>query len=146
MELRFLNENDHEVLIRLTETFRHQQISHEKAASILNDKKILIAVALEKDEVAGYGLAYLLPRLDNGRDMMMIYHLFVQEEFQRQGIGTGLMEMLLEYSREYEIHYTCLITQEDNEKAIALYKKLGGTIHPTNNTVFYWYGSGKSQI
>ena len=146
MEFRFLGENDHEVLIRLTETFRHQQISQEKASEILDNRMILIAAALEKKEVAGYALAYLLPRLDNGRDMMMIYHLFVQDQFQHQGIGTRLMEMLLEYSREKEIHYTCLITQQDNERAIALYKKLGGTIHPTNNTVFYWYGSGKPQI
>ncbi|MBO4537397.1 MAG: GNAT family N-acetyltransferase [Erysipelotrichaceae bacterium] len=146
MEFRFLKENDQDVLIRLTETFRHQQISREKASDILSNRKILVAAALQEQEVAGYTLAYLLPRLDNGRDMMMIYHLFVQEQFQRQGIATRLMEMLLEYSKEYEIHYTCLITQQDNEKAIALYKKLGGTIHPTNNTVFYWYGSGQPQI
>lgn len=146
MEFRFLNKDDQDVLIRLTETFRHQRITAEKANGILGNDKILIAAALHDDEVAGYGLAYLLPRLDNGRDMMMIYHLFVQERYQRKGIGTRLMKMLLKYSEDEQIHYTCLITQQDNEKAIALYTKLGGKLHPTNNQVFYWYGSGKPQI
>ncbi len=146
MEFRFLNEDDQDALIRLTETFRHQLITDEKARSILDDDKILIAAALLDKEVAGYALAYLLPRLDNGRDMMMIYHLFVQENFQRQGIATRLMTMLLEYGKQHQIHYTSLITQQDNEKAIALYTKLGGKLHPTNNQVFYWYGSGKPQI
>ena len=146
MEFRFLNRDDQEVLIRLTETFRHQRITAEKATEILGNDKILVAAALEGDEVAGYALAYLLPRLDNGRDMMMIYHLFVQESFQRQGIATKLMKMLLEYGKEQQVHYTSLITQQDNEKAIALYTKLGGKLHPTNNKVFYWYGSGKPQI
>jgi aminoglycoside 3-N-acetyltransferase I len=146
MEFRFLNKGDQDVLIRLTETFRQQTITAEKAEAILGNDMMLVAAALQDDEVAGYALAYLLPRLDNGRDMMMIYHLFVQEKYQRQGIATRLMQMLLEYGNEHQIHYTCLITQQDNEKAIALYTKLGGKLHPTNNQVFYWYGSGKPQI
>ena len=146
MEFRFLNKDDQKVLIRLTETFRQQTITAEKAEAILGNDMILVAAALQDDEVAGYALAYLLPRLDNGRDMMMIYHLFVQEKYQRQGIATRLMQMLLEYGKQHQVHYTSLITQQDNEKAIALYTKLGGKLHPTNNQVFYWYGSGKPQI
>ena len=146
MEFRFLNKDDQKVLIRMTETFRQQTITAEKAEAILGNDMILVAAALQDDEVAGYALAYLLPRLDNGRDMMMIYHLFVQEKYQRQGIATRLMQMLLEYGKQHQVHYTSLITQQDNEKAIALYTKLGGKLHPTNNQVFYWYGSGKPQI
>ena len=103
-------------------------------------------LAYEGEDVVGYTMTYRLPRMDNGTDTMLIHHCFVAEEYKRQGVATTMMDNLLDYCKENNLHYAFLITQEDNEAANNLYHKLNGELHPINRNVYYWYFSGKPQI
>ena len=146
IEIRFLKSGDEIWLHRIAEAFRHDEIAEEKAKDILNRGNVVIAAAMDEDKICGYALAYLLPRLDSGNDVLYFYHLFVLDEYQNQGIGTKLVQMLIDYAKENNLHYFFLITQHDNEKARRLYEKLGGEHHPKNDTAYYWYINAKPQV
>lgn len=49
----------------------------------------------------------------------------VLRDFWGQGIGSKLMEMLIDFSRETKIKVVSLEVRADNERAIALYRKFG---------------------
>ena len=83
------------VLQSIVKEFRHQNITEEKALSFLNHPSIVCYACVEDNVAVGYIYAYRLPRMDNGNDIMQIYHLFVKEAYRRQKIGRTLMEMML---------------------------------------------------
>ncbi|MDF9824425.1 ribosomal protein S18 acetylase RimI-like enzyme [Breznakia sp. PF5-3] len=138
-----LNKKDTYKVQAIVEAFRNQKITSNKANDILNNPFIFVYACLDNDIAAGYVLAYVLPRMDNGNDMMMIYHVFVQESYQRKHIASRLVEMALADAKLANMHYTFLITQEDNTAANKLYQKLGGELHTENKNVYYWYNKTK---
>ena len=85
--------------------------------------------------------------MDNGNDIMQIYHLFVNKEYRRRGIARKLIELLLEYAKEENLHYVLLLTGNDDSflPARKLYESLGGYNHPQFKETYYWYISGKPQ-
>ena len=141
-----LQSNDNVWLKRIVKTFRQQELTDEKAREILQNKRIRIWMASEEEHVCGYVLAYVLPRIDMGDDMLMIYHCFVHENYQRRHIAEEMMRKVIDDARKSGMHYTFLITQEDNSPANALYQKLGGHLHEENKNVYYWYGTGKPKL
>lgn len=146
IQYKFLEKTDEEWFKKIVEKFRHQEVSNKKADEILGNPLIQVQLAYEEEDVVGYTMTYRLPRMDNGTDMMLIHHCFVAEEYKRQGVATTMMDNLLDYCKENNLHYAFLITQEDNEAANNLYHKLNGELHPINRNVYYWYFSGKPQI
>lgn len=146
IQYKFLTNEDVEWFQKTVMTFRQQEVTAEKALSVLNNPYIIVQVACEDDAVCGYTLSYRLPRMDNGNDMMEVYHCFVDPRYQRQHIATNMMNNMLDYARKEKIHYFMLITQTDNEAANALYQKLGGYLHPENKNIYYWYITGQPKI
>lgn len=146
IEYRFLDSDDTLRFEKIVELFRHQKVDDDKALSILNNPSILVGLANKDEDICGYTLSYRLPRMDNGNDMMLIYHCFVAEGYKRQGVATRMINMLLEYAKEHDLHYVFLITQEDNEAANSLYQKLGGELHPSNRNLYYWYFTGRPKL
>ena len=49
----------------------------------------------------------------------------VLRDFWGRGIGSRLMEMMIEFAREVGIEILYLEAREDNERAVNLYKKYG---------------------
>ena len=146
IEYRKAHPQNPEDIILITRTFRQQEITLDKAEQIVNNDHILVWSAFDGSQCCGYVLAYLMPRIDLGQDMMMIYHCFVLEPYRRQGVATALMKMALGYAEEHNLHYTFLRTQSTNEPAMKLYSSLGGEKHPLTDSIFYWYGSGKPKV
>lgn len=98
--------------------------------SLLENKSMIFFVAILETEtnkkVIGGLRAYILPSVYSASSEMYLYDLGVNPEFQRQGIGTKLMEKLKEYSKN--LGYKELFVQADieDEHAIDFYKKTGG--------------------
>lgn len=143
---RKLTKEDAAWLKKITWVFRHEQVSDAKANAILKNDLIRIYMAHDEDNVCGYVLAHVMPRIDMGDDMLMIYHVFVHESYQRKHIAETMLHMVIDEAETLGMHYTFLITQADNAPAHALYQKLGGKLHDANNCVYYWYGSGKPNL
>jgi len=62
---------------------------------------------------------------DKGTEMFL-YELAVGEPWQRQGIGRSLVEALVDLARERGCYGMWVLTDEDNEAAVATYTSAGG--------------------
>lgn len=138
-----LDTKDIKLLQETVKIFRDQNIDEEKALNFLNNPTNIVHVALDDDKVVGYVLAYRLNRMDNGKDILIIFHLFVKEDHQRMGIGRTLMQRIIDYANSEPLHYALLITQTNNYKARKLYESLGGYNHPDDKEVYFWYITGR---
>ncbi|MBQ0036239.1 MAG: GNAT family N-acetyltransferase [Firmicutes bacterium] len=138
-----LDTKDIKLLQETVKVFRDQNINEEKALDFLNNPTNIVHVALDDDKVVGYVLAYRLNRMDNGKDILIIFHLFVKEDHQRTGIGRTLMQRIIDYANSEPLHYALLITQTNNYKARKLYESLGGYNHPDDKEVYFWYITGR---
>lgn len=144
MMIKHLTSKDLIDLQKVGKAFRDVDMTTEQAQVFLENPTNIILVALDDDhEVCGYLLAYRLNRFDNTPDMLHIFHLFILEEHQRKGIASRLMDFILNYAEEEQLHYVYLFTQYDNDGANLLYEKFDGHLHPKDKNVYFWYVSGK---
>jgi ribosomal protein S18 acetylase RimI-like enzyme len=92
--------------------------------------------AFEGDEPAGYALLYVLPRID-GRRMVFLYDVGVAGPFRRRGVGRKLMEAATVVMRDTGAYKMFVLTDEDNEAAMALYASAGAT-REANQVLWAW--------
>lgn len=89
----------------------------------LENEDNYVFVGMKDHEVIAnvYGYGMLRP---DGRNMFYIHSVDVLPEYQSNGIGTNLMEHLLEYIRSERKYYKFFVLADtDNEKACKLYQK-----------------------
>ena len=87
-------------------------------SSMRNDDHICLT-ALCENEVAGYGV--MLCSFDEGEIALFA----VREDLRRSGIGSKLLETLMEKGREKGAERFTLEVRKSNDSAIRLYEKFG---------------------
>jgi RimJ/RimL family protein N-acetyltransferase len=99
-----------------------QQINLIRRVADLPNRTIFLALT-EEGEAAGYvaGLGGLARRNSHKADVT----IGVAQEFAGQGLGTRLMETVERWARNQGLHKLELTVMADNERAIALYRKMG---------------------
>lgn len=145
MEYVEIDEKNCSCLQSIVEVFRKQRITEEKALDFVRHPSTLVYACMDKGKAVGYCLAYRLPRMDNGHDILQLYHLFVLEEYRRQGIARTLVSYMLDYARKEQLHYVFLLTGTSFTPARKLYESLGGYNHPEFKETYYWYITGQPQ-
>ncbi len=70
----------------------------------------------------GERLVGIIRAVGDGYSVLLIQDILVYPEYQRQGIGTALMNAILE---EYAQVYQVQLATDNTEKTIAFYKALG---------------------
>lgn len=93
--------------------------SRENIASLLIDQKAKAKVGLIGDKVVCYYSYYAV--CGEG----FINNLAVDKKYQRRGIGYAMMTNMIEEAEKEKLTALTLEVEEDNEKAIALYLKVG---------------------
>lgn len=88
----------------------------------VKEKDIMLA-AMDGDNVVGIGNI-----MGNGR--MRIGHqarlaISVRKDYWRQGVGSRIMQSLIDFAKERSIEVITLEVYHDNESAIKLYQKFG---------------------
>ena len=73
---------------------------------------------------AGFVSGVEMTHPDKGTEMLL-YELGVDEPFQRQGIGRSLVQALAEVAREEGCYGMWVLTDDDNDAAIATYVRGG---------------------
>ena len=100
-----------------------------------NDHFIAIA-ALIGNEVAGGLTAYKLPMYYSDSSEIFLYDLAVKPQYQRKGIGKGLLQCLKEYCIKNEIKEFFVMAHEEDEHAIEFYRSTGGRSEKVVNFLY----------
>ena len=109
--------------------------------SLLDNTTFIALAAFSGDEVVGGLTGYELPLYYSDSSEIFIYDLAVKPEFQRLGIGRGLIDKLKEYCRQHGIALFFVMADEEDTHAVEFYHSTGGKSEKVVNFV---YEAGKA--
>lgn len=89
----------------------------------IENNKNYIFIGMIENEVIAVLYGYGIDRPD-GKKMFYIHSVDVSEKYQQQGIGTKLMDYVLNYIKQEKIYYKFFVlADENNTSACKLYEK-----------------------
>jgi ribosomal protein S18 acetylase RimI-like enzyme len=97
----------------------------EHVQRFLLDERHHLLIARDGDEVIGFVSGVEMTHPDKGTEMFL-YELAVDEPWQRQGAGTALVTALRDLAHERGCYGMWVLTDDDNEAALATYTAAGG--------------------
>jgi len=121
--------------------FRSGFIVEESALRFLRNPQNLMFAAIADSQVVGFAYGYRHPRLDGQGDKVYIHEVGVLPEWQRQGVGRRLLELIKSYCHQAGCPSFFLFTQRSNRVACSLYQSAGGVDQHGDNMV-YWFDAG----
>lgn len=133
VEIRELAPDDVEVVMAAPHLF-DEPPRREWSESFLRRDGNHLLVAYVDDEPAGFvsGVEVLHP--DKGVEMML-YELGVDEAFRRRGIGAALVRALVDVARRLGCRTVWVLTEPDNDPALATYRAAGFTGPETSSVL-----------
>ena len=118
MRIRRLGPGDGVVVAALADESPHEEL--------LEDDRTIFLVAFDRAEPVGFVLAHELPRRHKAARSLLVYEIEVADGHRRRGIGTALMRELERLARRRGIEEGWVLTERDNEPAMAFYAAVGG--------------------
>ena len=103
---------------------------------LLDNERFIVLAALTENEVVGGLTAYELPMYYSDASEIFVYDLAVKSEYQRMGIGKGLMQSLKEYCIKNGNQDFFVMAHEEDEHAIEFYHATGGKAEKVFNFVY----------
>lgn len=103
---------------------------------LLSSQSFIALAALVENEVVGGLTAYELPMYYSDSSEIFLYDLAVKPEFQRMGIGKGLIQSLKEHCVKYGIKIFFVMAHEEDEHAIEFYRATGGKSEKVMNFLY----------
>lgn len=134
-DIRWMTADDTEAIVAAGVLFDEPSTA-EHTAKFLAQPNHHIAIAYVDDVPAGFVSGVEISHPDKPTEMLL-YELGVEEEFHRRGIGTALTNALREKADELGCKTMWVLTDDDNEAAIATYKR-SGSKDPEEQVVLEW--------
>ena len=133
MELRELNENDLESLIKLYEQldgangdFTAEDARKIWKSEIEGNKKIKYFGVVENEKVVSTCYCMIIPNLTRlGSSIAFVENVVTDSEYRGQGLGRKVMEMAIEFARENNCYKVILQSASFRKEAHQFYKNLG---------------------
>lgn len=133
MELRELNENDLESLIKLYEQLdgANGEYSVEDARKIWQqeiegNKKIKYFGVIENGKVISTCYCLIIPNLTRlGSSIAFVENVVTDKEYRGQGLGRKVMEKAIDFARENNCYKVILQSASFRKEAHQFYKNLG---------------------
>lgn len=134
VQVRLLRRDEAAVLRNVAEGVFDHPIDPKAATAYVQDPRLHLAVAIENGQVVGMasGTHYLHP--DKPVPQFWIDEVGVAESHQRRGIASRLLAVLLAQARSLGCREAWVLTEGENEAAMQLYAKAGGS--PTEAIMF----------
>jgi aminoglycoside 3-N-acetyltransferase I len=110
--------------------------SEANSLRLLNNQYFVAIAALDKNAVIGGLTAYELPMYYSDRSEVFLYDLAVKAEYQRMGIGKGLIRNLKEYCTTKGIKEFFVMAHAEDEHAIEFYRATSGKGEKVVNFVY----------
>lgn len=131
VSIRPADENDVPELIILAKEFMHGTATDEERLSILkdslNDLDYELWVAEMDGEIVGFIDLWIIHDFCHGGRLSYIQNLYVSPKYRGLGVGSKLLQKIINRAKEKEVLEVHVVTGFDNEPAIRLYKKHGLT-------------------
>jgi ribosomal protein S18 acetylase RimI-like enzyme len=108
----------------------------------LEDPAHHLLVAYVEDTPAGFVSGVEVTHPDKGTEMFL-YELGVDEPFRRRGIGRALTEALAALARERGCYGMWVLTDHDNDAALATYQAAGARVELTGQVMLGWEFPGR---
>lgn len=131
---------DLDLVMQMEGDFRENFINKEAARRFLANPQNWLFCCVDGGRIVAFLYGYELNRLDKQGNMLYVHEVGVLPKYQRQGIGTAMLEKLKECCGLLGICRFFLFTQKSNEAACALYEKVGGVNgSPTDDDRSYFF-------
>src|SRR4051794_35313595 len=134
MEIIRLTVGDEATVAAMSHLFDGPSVP-EHARRFLADDRHHLLVARMGDALAGFVSGVEMTHPDKGTEMFL-YELGVDDAWQRQGIGTALVQALVELAKERGCYGMWVLTDADNDAALATYTSVGGS--RSNQVMIDW--------
>jgi len=95
-----------------------------------------LLIAYVDETPAGFVSGVELSHPDKGTEMFL-YELAVDEAFRRRGIGRALVDELLAIARAHDCYDLWVLTDHDNDAALATYR-VTGTTDESSHVMLTW--------
>jgi aminoglycoside 6'-N-acetyltransferase I len=126
IDIKLLGRTDLSLLNNVAEDVFDDPIVESSAGEFLNDPRHRLVVALDNKLVVGFVSAVIYFHPDKPAPEMWINEIGVAPTHQRQGIGKALMQAILEEAKRAGCTEAWVLTERDNQPAMAMYKSTGG--------------------
>jgi aminoglycoside 6'-N-acetyltransferase I len=134
--LKLLQPTDLHILKDSAANVFDDPIVESSAQEFLNDPRHRLVVALDGDLVVGFVSAVIYLHPDKPNPEMWINEIGVAPTHQRQGIGKGLMQAILEEAKRSGCQEAWVLTERDNIPAMGMYRSAGGEETLPDPTMF----------
>lgn len=126
VQVRVLRAGEEHVLRQVATDVFDKPIDPPAAGAYLADGRSHMAVALDRGVVVAFasGIHYLHP--DKPTPELFVNEVAVAPTHRRRGLGRALLEALLTHAGGLGCRSAWVLTEPDNEAAVALYAALGG--------------------
>ena len=94
--------------------------------SLLENPLFIALAILEGEEVCGGLTAYVLPSYRQPRPEVFVYDVAIDGDYQRQGLGTKLLDALKSHVRDEGLGDIWVAAHERDGGAVAFYRATGG--------------------
>lgn len=110
----------------------------ESAKEFVKNTKNILIIAYFDNSLAGFIFGWEVPRLEKTKHFY-IDEVATNEDFQRKGIATKMLEFLKQIliEQEFELYY--VLTEEDNIPACKLYESIDTKVIRENGVVMFEY-------
>jgi len=135
---RKLCPGDVEMVVRMETDFRSGFVCRENAERFLENPGNWLFACVENRRILGFAYGYELNQLNNIGNMLYIHEVGVLPEFQRQGIGKGILNGIRDLCKLTGVCRFFLFAEKSNTAACALYEQAGGvTAHDDDVAYFF---------
>jgi aminoglycoside 6'-N-acetyltransferase I len=134
--LKLLRPTDLHILKDIAANVFDDPIVKSSAQEFLTDPRHRLVVALDGDLVVGFVSAVIYLHPDKPNPEMWINEIGVAPTHQRQGIGKGLMQAILEEAKRSGCREAWVLTERDNIPAMGMYRSAGGEESLPDPTMF----------
>ena len=141
--IRFLKREDQDKLLKMFNSMSDEALKWEMPPYtkkvierwIANIDHLIPLIAECNNHIIGYGSIYKNPhpRRKGVSDLGMRLH----QDFQNVGLGSAMLNLLLELAQKEKLHRITLSVIADNEIAFHLYKKFGFNVEGTMKDTYF---------
>jgi ribosomal protein S18 acetylase RimI-like enzyme len=135
MEIRAVGPGDEQIITAASHLF-DQPAQGEATHRFLRSPGHHLLIATVDGRLVGFISGVEMSHPDKGTEMF-VYELGVEEPFRTQGIGHALTERLKDVAVQGGCYGMWVVTEEDNQAALATYSG-SGAVAETGQTVVVW--------